>query len=299
MSDAPTAPPPPEHSPFFQLWGESFSQVLTQIAGAAVACAIENSAPADLLAAVETDLWIVIAASGSLRGEMSLRLPATAILRLAQMFMSEPASPQAELTAEHREAVVELLRQIAGVVSTSAKARWGELQFAAEASAAAPSWPVAENFWLRAGAPDTPAIVLEGGLSAALLAQLRAQPNAGESSARKSASPERPAESPQMAQNVSAPSSDALPVSGTLNLLMDVQLAMTLRFGSRTLLLREVLDLAPGTVVELDRKVQEPVDLLLEGKLIGRGEVVVIEGSYGLRILEVALAGAAEAGWQR
>lgn len=69
---------------------------------------------------------------------------------------------------------------------------------------------------------------------------------------------------------------------------MDVELALTLRFGSRRLLLREVLDLNPGSVVDLDRQVQEPVDVLLDGRLVAQGEVVVLEGNYGVRITAVA-----------
>ena len=81
--------------------------------------------------------------------------------------------------------------------------------------------------------------------------------------------------------------------TGALDALMDVQLSMTLRFGSKTLLLRDVLDLSPGAVVELDRKVAEPVDLLLEGKIVARGELVVIDGNYGLRVTYVSLGNAA------
>ncbi len=51
--------------------------------------------------------------------------------------------------------------------------------------------------------------------------------------------------------------------------------------------LRDVLELHPGTVVELDRQVQEPVELLVDTKLIAKGEVVVIDGNYGLRISDV------------
>jgi flagellar motor switch protein FliN len=50
----------------------------------------------------------------------------------------------------------------------------------------------------------------------------------------------------------------------------------------------EVLDLSPGAVVELDRTIQEPVDLLLDGRLVARGEVVVIDGNYGLRVTDVS-----------
>jgi flagellar motor switch protein FliN/FliY len=70
--------------------------------------------------------------------------------------------------------------------------------------------------------------------------------------------------------------------------LVDVELAVTLRFGSRRMLLREVLDLSPGIVVELDRQVQEPVDMLLDGRVVARGEVVLLDGNYGLRVTEIA-----------
>jgi flagellar motor switch protein FliN/FliY len=61
-----------------------------------------------------------------------------------------------------------------------------------------------------------------------------------------------------------------------------------LRFGCREATLREVLDMATGAVLELDREIQEPVDLVLNGKIIARGEVVVIDGDFGLRVTEVA-----------
>ena len=82
---------------------------------------------------------------------MSLRLPAASTLRLAQIFMSEPAACEAELTPDHREAAVELLRQVAGLVATSLKASWGEVQLRLEPSAGAPSWPASSTAWLRAG----------------------------------------------------------------------------------------------------------------------------------------------------
>ena len=72
-----------------------------------------------------------------------------------------------------------------------------------------------------------------------------------------------------------------------LDLVMDVELNVTLRFGQRRLALREVLELTTGSVIELDRQVEEPVELLLEGKVIARGEAVVIDGNYGLRVTEV------------
>jgi flagellar motor switch protein FliN/FliY len=72
-----------------------------------------------------------------------------------------------------------------------------------------------------------------------------------------------------------------------LDLVMDVELNVTLRFGQRQLTLREILDLASGSVVELDRQVEEPVELILDGKIIARGEAVIIDGNYGMRVTQV------------
>jgi flagellar motor switch protein FliN/FliY len=78
--------------------------------------------------------------------------------------------------------------------------------------------------------------------------------------------------------------------SRNLDMLMDVQLQVTLRFGERQLLLKDVLDLSPGSVVELDRLVKDPADLLVTGRVVARGEVVIVDGNYGLRVTEVAPA---------
>ena len=73
-----------------------------------------------------------------------------------------------------------------------------------------------------------------------------------------------------------------------LSLLYDIQLDATLQFGSREMMLRDVLALGPGDVVELDRHVSEPVDLVIGDRIVARGEVVVTNGNFALRITEVA-----------
>lgn len=75
-----------------------------------------------------------------------------------------------------------------------------------------------------------------------------------------------------------------------VDLLLDVELEASLRFGSREMSLNEVLDLGPGDVVELDRHVSEPVDLLVGDKIVARGEVVLVNGNFGFNVLEVAEA---------
>jgi len=82
-------------------------------------------------------------------------------------------------------------------------------------------------------------------------------------------------------------SKTATPHQPNIDLLLGVNLSLTLRFGRRVLSLREILDLTPGSVVELDQEVQEPADLLLGDKLIARGQVVIVDGNYGIQVTEV------------
>jgi flagellar motor switch protein FliN len=77
-------------------------------------------------------------------------------------------------------------------------------------------------------------------------------------------------------------------LSPGLELLLDVELEATLRFGCREMPLGEVLDLGPGDVVQLDRQVADPVDLIVGDKIVARGEVVLVNGNFGLRVTEVA-----------
>lgn len=78
---------------------------------------------------------------------------------------------------------------------------------------------------------------------------------------------------------------------GTIDLLLDVPLQLTVELGQTQRTVREILELAPGTVVELDRLAGEPVDLLVNGRLIARGEVVVIDENFGIRITDIVSPG--------
>lgn len=73
-----------------------------------------------------------------------------------------------------------------------------------------------------------------------------------------------------------------------LDLLMDVTVPVSVCIGTVRRKVADVLSLAPGQVVDLDRHAGEPVDLLVNGKLIAHGEVVVVDDRYGLRITEIA-----------
>lgn len=76
----------------------------------------------------------------------------------------------------------------------------------------------------------------------------------------------------------------------SLRLLNDVELTLTAEIGRTRLPVRQVLELVPGTVLELDRAAGAPADLMVNGRLVARGEVVVVDEDYGIRITEIVAA---------
>jgi flagellar motor switch protein FliN/FliY len=76
----------------------------------------------------------------------------------------------------------------------------------------------------------------------------------------------------------------------SLAILQDVEMGVTAELGRRRMTVRELLSLTPGTVIELDRAAGSPVDVLVNGTLIARGEVVVIDEEFGIRISEIVRA---------
>ena len=72
-----------------------------------------------------------------------------------------------------------------------------------------------------------------------------------------------------------------------IGLIMDVPLEVTVELGRTTKSIHEILDFAPGTIIELNRIAGEPIDILVNGKYVAKGEVVVIEESFGVRITEI------------
>ena len=86
-----------------------------------------------------------------------------------------------------------------------------------------------------------------------------------------------------------------LEIPSNLNLVLDVPVSLTIELGGCQLPMREVLQLNVGSVVQLDKAADAPVELSINGKLIARGEVVVIEERFGVKITEVIGSTAAAA----
>ena len=78
--------------------------------------------------------------------------------------------------------------------------------------------------------------------------------------------------------------------TGTMDLLMDMELPVMVRFGSTRMLLRDLLKLTAGSIVEFNRSPENAVEVLVNGRIVARGSAIVVEGNYGVRISEIAPA---------
>lgn len=84
-----------------------------------------------------------------------------------------------------------------------------------------------------------------------------------------------------------APANTEMVSAESIGLIKDVPLEVTVELGRTTKSISDILEFAPGTIIELDKIAGEPIDILVNGKFVAKGEVVVIEESFGVRIMEI------------
>ena len=139
----------------------------------------------------------------------------------------------------------------------------------------APAAEVREWALVSVGFADGPPGRLMAGFNGGLIAQLTVSPPVSQA--------------PQAGAALQTEASAPLPArSRTMDLLLDVDLPVSISFGKAELPMKDVLKLTTGSIVELNRGINEPVEVLVNHCLIARGEVVVVDGNYGVRIQEIA-----------
>jgi len=243
-------------------------EAMTEASGSpwSLAAAAEGDPVADGSEAVSTKCTV----EGSLQGEFLLELDRAAASMMVSKIVRLPAD---EFGEEHAAALLKLIKTATDRFCSALKQEFGTSTVKASAS----SKPASDRAkFIRVAISD------DAGNRADLLMYMNPEltdalvprPKAAVTSAG-AGKPAKSAAAKAIADQVN------------LNLVLDVELNVTLRFGQRQLTLREVLDLTTGSVVELDRQVEEPVELLLDGVVIARGEAVVVDGNYGLRVTEV------------
>jgi flagellar motor switch protein FliN len=265
----------PENNPrtpldlLMEAFRKALADALSEAPGAQWSVSISGKeTPASSEAA---SIFFALSASGGLRGNTTLQLKSSDALLLAQKLLAESPDPTGELTSTRQQAVENLLRKMTGLAAAEFTRQFGEVVLQLS-RAEAPSGQGTVVI-LSASEASTGSLPITLHFDAEMFSSI--PPEQTEAATNPAAT---------LAPAASAPVS----ADSNLDLLLGVNLNLTLRFGKRTLTLREIMDLSSGSIIELDRQVQEPADLLLGDKLIAKGEVVIVDGNYGLRITEVS-----------
>ncbi len=265
----------PKVQEYLKAWGASIGRVLQEVAGTLHTPAeISPEATQALLGLPgESRASVQFEATQRLSGNQGFVLSKKDAVRLAQLLLGEPEDENAEMKEDHRDAAGELFRQFAGAAASALQdLAGGEVSFkwvGMEPLVGEPALQAGMQWTCTGKTPLTMVVQL----SSTLVTALNPAP------VPPSAPPlDLPAHAPAYVSPVRDPK---------LDLLMEVELEVSLRFGERQMALREILDLSAGSVVELDQNVQDPVELLVGEKVVARGQVVVVDGNYGLRVMEI------------
>jgi flagellar motor switch protein FliN/FliY len=251
---------------FFEKLGASIASTLQQLVGMApqtTVTPVENRTGSTV-----ADLWATASLGDDKESRLAFGVDRRAGLVLARAMLSEKPDETASFSNDDEELLAEFFKQAYGRASDDLRDQLGQHPFN-YTGAQPPQWQPAMASELKLQW-DGRAISLLLQLSEQLVGRLTAGESELSSPEPKLIRPPAPANS-----------------TNNLDLLLDVPLAVTLRFGARQMPLREILELASGSVIELDRQAEDAVDLLLDERLIARGQVVVIDGCYGLRVTEV------------
>ncbi|MGH9740958.1 MAG: FliM/FliN family flagellar motor switch protein [Candidatus Acidiferrum sp.] len=264
---------------FCDLWAQSFSASLALLKIAAPVA--EASDPALVQAPTPQEfedlVCIRFSAGGALRGEILWVAEKSGAHQLAQLLKSEPANPSAEFAEPQREAFAEFLRQVASQTAASWIAQSGsQVEFVFQQTVE-PAPVTAQSSVLKLAGEQFAEMSLRLFLNEELCAALSSLPSPDESQTQDAKT-----------SSFSPPAMRTTPLPANLGLVLDVELEATIRFGERQMLLRDIFGLMVGAVVELDQLVNEPAELLVAGRLVARGEVVVVDGNFGMRVTEVA-----------
>jgi flagellar motor switch protein FliN/FliY len=282
---------------YHSLWAQSIASAMSQFTGKDLATEFVPQKDDS----TENQLWVTFTMTDALLGEQAFSTSRADALHLGQLFIGESPDPNAEFTADHADAFAELFRQFAGTVALQLKAHVGRECTLRFKDTQMPSWSSADTATLILKTDPAVTIVLrmDTGLLDSVSKMAVAEDAAPETGVMDPAAPAlEQAEEPagkgdnQTSGRTQSKGLNRPPINEkNLDLLLDVELEVSVRFGRRHMLLKDVLELNSGAMVELDRRVRDPIELLLGGRVIAHGEAVIVDGNYGIRITEVISAG--------
>ncbi len=298
----------------FMFWGDSAGTVLTTLLNKQVSISMQHVSGAEASAlhgaSGDESLALAVPLSGGINGMMHVVMNRKVAATLSDLMMMGDGS--AEFSEDHRDAISELLSQINGSFATALGDKMGgsvssgsvlvsDMDFSSPPCA----WHDSDLVLMSAkieGLGDSAISFLvpidlskqlmdvfagSGGLSSSAMSGLSNAElddlssvsggfGGGEGSfggfGGGSFASNRP--------SINAPREN-------VEMLLDVELDVAIELGRTDLSIKRVLELAPGSIVELDRMAGEPVDLMVNGKVVAKGEVVVVDESFGIRIVSL------------
>jgi flagellar motor switch protein FliN len=231
----------------------------------------------------ENSACIGLLVTGVVSGQAALLLSRADAALLGRAFVGDTSDAPAEYGDEQREAVEELIRQVFGLATTALQANLGQLWIEVDPAVSVAEPAQRNAFVLTSG--SKPPLVCELLMSSELTGSF----TAASQKLPEEAAGDGPEPSPATATPSPAKASPPPePAIEDLSLLAGVEVEVTLRFGHRWLPLRDIVNLASGSVVELEESLAEPVEVVVGDRVLARGEIVSVDGCYGVRIVETA-----------
>ncbi len=185
----------------------------------------------------------------------------------------EPSGPM-----ELKETYLEVLRQSIGVLARVVSSRLARQVAATAGAEQEPADDLAFGCQIRIGSGDQELPCLGFYINQELLTAIQ--------SSSQVSDPEACTPEPALDEEKSGTGFSAR-AFGTLDLLLDLEMPVSVSFGRTQVRIQHILKLTTGSIIEMDRSISEPVEVIVNNCTIARGEVVVVDGNYGVRINEV------------
>lgn len=221
--------------------------------------------------------WVIMSArfTRGLAGAHDLILAQTDAIGLARLVLGEEPGEGSLLTADHQDALRETVNQMFSSASSALRVFFGKPVGIAPAELR--QLEHAEG-WQPHIASIAVGVLTVDGVPRARLA-LTIPPSVRDEAAAVQEVAAAPR--PQAANGTATPG---------LDLILDISMPVTVELGRTRMLIRDILALGPGSIIELDKMAGEPVDLLVNDRPIAKGEVVVIDENFGVRLTQIAQA---------
>ena len=292
------------HQKFGTCFGESMSSVFSMLTGRDFAMStqagkvIEGSALGAL--AEGTAIFVKANYTKGVNGPLLFVFPLREGTMLVDLMLGGEGTPTDTLEGDSRDALAETFNQVMGSANQTLTDLAGETMSISNVEIfALPASDVNEELTGPGPFLDVPLDAAQDAIKTTihilipdlLEQQLKRKLGLGEPAAPPPPPPEptpAPASAPRAAAPAAGPTSAPLPAdAGNLDLLMDIELPLVVRMGQTEMQLGELLKLVPGSILELNRAADAPVELLVNGKRIAMGEVVVVDGNFAFRITEI------------